>query len=344
MPTDSVWADPRTWTAFGSLTVGFVGLVYGVFSGRWNRRESRLDALSKILQPLVKAAQELLLANNCRRCCEQLKFSFPRAETAPAAAQRVNVLVEDYGKHIKSAHEEFRIAEAEFAARSFRFPDKVTALTKTAQESLAEFGRLVNSGMFDKADLHLAKFRDDYTQITREGRGWRLADPLEGFLRRFRRKKQHEPQADKYELTDKTMEEIMELVHKRATTEAKNIFAVHPPRKLLERPEIAKSDKVIEELEDSVFVVAFQDGTARMMSLVELMVFTYNLLMLAYRSMEVAQMMQALPSPVPREVSVRFTMSIEEVMRPAMVKALLEKIEFSKEPSDPEPEKEAAAA
>src|SRR5262249_55577463 len=147
-----------------------------------------------------------------------------------------------------------------------------------------------------------------------------------------------------YELTGKAMEEILELVHKRATTEAKNTFAVHPPRKLLERPEIAKSDKVIEELEDSVFVVAFQDGTARMMSLAELMVFTYNLLMLAYQSMEVVQMMQAVPSPGPRGVSVRFTMSIEEVMRPALVKALLEKIEFSKEPSDPEPEKDPVAA
>jgi hypothetical protein len=314
-----------------------------VFSGGWNRRESRMDALSKILQPLVKAAQELFLANNCRRRCEQLKFSFPHAEAAPEAAATVNTLVEEYGEHIKSAHEGFRDAEAEFAARSFRFPDKVTALTKTAQESLAEFGRLVNSGVFDKADLQLAKFRDDYTQITREGRGWRLADPLEGFLRHFRRKKQDKPQADKYDLTDKAMGEIMDLVHKRATTEAKNIFAVHPPRKLLERPEIAKSDKVIEELDDCVFVVAFQDGAARMLSLAELMVFTYNLLMLAYQSKEVAQMMQAVPS-VPREVSVSYTMSIEEVMRPAMVKALLEKIEFSKEPSDPEPEKDAAAA
>jgi hypothetical protein len=256
----------------------------------------------------------------------------------------VNALVEEYGAHIKSAHEEFRAAEAELAARSFRFPDKVTALTKTAQESLAEFGRLINAGMFDKADLQMAKFRDDYTQIAREGRGWRLADPLEGVLRHFRRKKPEDSHADRYELTGKAMEEIMELVHKRATTEAKNAFTVHPPRKLLERPEIAKSDKVIEEIEDSVFVVAFQDGTARMMTLVELMVFTYNLLMLAYQSKEVAQMMQTVPSSVPREVSAKFTMSIDAVMRPAMVMALLEKIEFSKDPSDPDPEREGAAA
>ena len=274
MPTDNVWADPRTWTAIGSLAIGFVALLYGVLSGRWNRRESRLDALSKILQPMVKAAQELLLANDCRRRCEQLKFSFPQPHSAPDATDRINALVEKYGEHIKTAQLEFRAAESEFAARSFRFPDRVTTLTKTAQESLAQFGRLVNDGMFDKADLQLAKFRDDYTQIAREGRGWRLANPLEGITRHFRRKKQTDPSADKHELTDKNMDEIMDLVHKRATTEAKNTFAVHPPRKLLERPEIAKSDKVVEELEDSVFVVAFQDGTARMMTLVELMIGT----------------------------------------------------------------------
>jgi hypothetical protein len=344
MPTESAWGDPRTWTAIGSLAVGFVGLLYGVLSGKWNRHESRLDALSKILEPMVKAAQEMMLANNCRRRCEQLKFSFPNPNLTPEAVHRVNGLVEEYGEHLKIAQQEFRAAEAQLASCSFRFPDKVTRLVKRAHESLAQFGRLVNDGNFDKADLQLAKFRDDYSQITREGRGWRLADPLEGLLRHFRRKKEGEPEADKYELTEKAMEDIMSLVHKRATTQANNTFAVHPPRKLLERPETAKADNVIEELEDSVFVVAFQDGTARMMTLVELMVFTYNLIALAHSGMEVAQMMQAVPSSGPCEVSVKFTMSMDEVMRPAMVRALLEKIEFSKEPSDPESEKEGVAA
>jgi len=303
-----------------------------------------LEALSKILQPMVKTAQQLYLANGCRCRCEQLKVSFPYPEAAPDAFQRMNALVAEYGEHIKASQDEFRAAESEFAARSFRFPDKVTDLVKTAMESLSEFGRLVNGGLFDKADLQLAKFRDDYTQITREGRGWRLADPLEGILRHFRRKKKETLAADKYDITDKTMEEIMEFVHKRATSEARNTFAVHPPKKLLDRPEIAQSEKVIEELEDSVFVVAFQDGTARTMSLVELMVFTYNLIILAQQSAEVALMMQAVPSSGAREISVTFRMSLDEVMRPAMVRALLDKIAFSKEPSDPDPEKNQVAA
>src|SRR5262245_29389428 len=120
MSADNVWAAPRTWTAIGSLGVGVVGLVYGW----WNRRESRLEALSKILEPMVKAAQHLMLANNYRRRCEQLKFSFPRPEAAPDAAERVNKLVGEYGEEIKASHEAFRAAEAEFAARSFRFPDR----------------------------------------------------------------------------------------------------------------------------------------------------------------------------------------------------------------------------
>ena len=100
MPTDSIWADPRTWTAIASLVLGFIGLLYGVLSGRWSRRETRLDALSKVLQPMVKAAQQLHLANGCRRRCEQLKLSFPNTQTAPDAVQRVSVLVQEYGEHI----------------------------------------------------------------------------------------------------------------------------------------------------------------------------------------------------------------------------------------------------
>ncbi len=334
MPLEGVWADPRTWVAIA-------GFLFGVLSFRWNRRENRLDALSKILHPMVKTAQELHEANHCRQCCEILKRSFPVPESAPEAAERVKMLVDDYGEHVKAARDEFRAAEAEFASRSFRFPGKVTALVQRAIMSLAEFGQLVNDGMFDKADLKFATFKDDYAQITKVGRGWRLADPLEGVRRYFRKKKKDEAPEGPYDLSEKDMNEIMALVHKRATSQVANTFAVHPPRKLLERPEIAKSDKVIEELGDSVFVVAFQDGTSRMMSLVELMVFTYNLIVLAYHGTEVARMMEAVP-PAERHVSVSLRFSIDQIMRPEMVQMLLSKIAFSKEPSDADASPEAA--
>jgi hypothetical protein len=290
---------------------------------------------------MVKAAQQLHQANGCRRRCEQLKHSFPQPDQAPEAAQRVNMLVAQYGQHITASRDEFRLAESEFAARAFRFPDRVARLVQGAVQSLSEFGRLVNDGAFDKADLQFAKFHDDYRQIVKEGRGWRLADPLEGILRHFRKKKQEEVRKDKYGLSPKDMEAILALVHKRATSQADNTFAVHPPSRLLEHPEIALSEKVIDELDNSVFEVAFQDGTAKMMSLVELMIFTYNLIFLAQQMAELNRMMQV-TSLGPRQVDVTLHLSVDEIMRPDMVRALLSKIEFSQEPSDAEPTKQSA--
>jgi len=333
MPSENAWDDPRTWIATGGLLIGAFGSLFGVLSYRWNRRESRLEALSKILQPLIKAAQHLHEANGRRRRCEHLKFSFPNANSTSEAAQQINTLITEYGEDIKASHEDFRLAESEFASRSFRFPNNISRLVQKATESLSEFGRLVNAGLFDKADLQFVKFRDDYGQITRVGKGWRLADPFEGLKRHFQKEKTKEPAADRYDLSEKDMSAILELVHKRATTQARNTFAVHPPKKLLDRPEIAKSDRVIEELEDSVFSVVFQDGTARMMTFVELMVFTWNLIVLAQQHAEVARMVEAV-EPAHREIAVTVRLSVNEIMRPEMVRFLLEKISFADTPSD----------
>lgn len=332
MPPENVWSDPRTLISIGSLGLGVLGFLFGILSFRWNRRESRLDALSKILQPLVKAAQHLHDANTCRRTCEQLKASFPVPEAAPEATQRVAMMAADYGVHVKEARDAFRLGESELASRSFRFPDKVAKLVGKAVESLSEFGRLVNGGIFDKADLQFVKFRDDYGQITKVGRGWRLADPLEGIKRYFRKKK-HEAAKSRYDLTECEMDAILELVHKRATSQARNTFAVHPPKKLLDRPEIAQSETAIEQLDQSVFVAVFQDGTSKKMSFVELMVFTFNLIVLAQQYHDVTRMMLAVPE-APRDIKVSVRFSINEIMRPEMVRFLLSKISFSTVASD----------
>lgn len=63
------------------------------------------------------------------------------------------------------------------------------------------------------------------------------------------------------------------------------------------------------------------------------MVFSFNLIALANQYAEVARMMEAVP-PAERKVKVTFRMSIHEIMRPEMVRFLLDKIEFSKTPSD----------
>jgi hypothetical protein len=248
-----------------------------LFSYRWNRKESRLDALSAVLRPVIRAGQHLHEANALRRQREQLIRSFPDPQKSPEAVVRLDRMMTKYSELIQAAHDDFRDAEADLAARSFRFPDKVLRLLVTAKDSLSEFGRLVNEGLFEKADLQFAKFKDDYSQTTRIGRGWRIAGPFERVRKCWRRNPDGDTPPNRFELTPTEVDSILELVHKRATTQANNTFAIHPPKKLLGQPTIATSDNVVEELESSIFVVAFQDGTARMMSFVELMFFMYNL-------------------------------------------------------------------
>src|SRR5690349_18341149 len=133
MTLEGVLADPRTLVAAAAL-------VFAVFTYRWNRRENRLEALSKILHPMIRAAQELQVALNTRQRCEVLRRSFPRPEAAPEAAERVNKLVVDYGEHLQAGSKELRTMEAEFVSRSFRFPDNVAKLVQKAMTSLSEMG------------------------------------------------------------------------------------------------------------------------------------------------------------------------------------------------------------
>jgi hypothetical protein len=279
-------------------------------------------------------AQHLRRANDLRRKCEQLKVSFPNPKLASEAVEQVKKMVDEYGKHLSDSEDEFRKAESEFASRSFRFPDRIVRLVKTALGSLSEYGRLVNEGMFDRADLQLPKFRDDYKQITSIGRGWRLADPFEGIFKLFRKKKDKSEHENKFYLSEEEMNTIMDLVYHRATTQAQSTFAVHPPKKLLDNPKIAQSDNVVEELNDTVFVIVFQDGTTKMLSFVELMVFTYNLIVCALQQAEVSRMMAAACPTGSRKIKVSLQFSVTDIMRPEMVKTLLSKIDFAKSPSD----------
>lgn len=330
MPLSNEWFEPRTLVAVAGVIIGFGG----VLVNRRNHRESRLDALAHVLDPMVRAAQSLLQATNCRRTNEELRASFPDLDSAPEAAARINSNYEQYARHIEEAAKQFRDAEAESAARSFRFPTAIARIITDAQTTLSEYGELVNGGCFEKSDLQLARFKDQYNKIVRVARGWRLADPFEWIRDRFSRKKKADRPQSEFALTREEMEGIMELVTKRATSQAQNTFAVHPPKKLIDHPEIASSDNVIEELKDSVFVVRFQDGTSKMLTLVELMVFTYNLIVLAHRHQEVARMIRAARPEGETSVKVSFEFSESEIMHPEMVKALMSKITFADSPSD----------
>jgi hypothetical protein len=344
------WLDPRTLIAIGGLVIGILGFLFGIFRDRWSRRESRLESLGKILQPLVRATQDLMKANNCRRKCEQLKHSFreqpaqvilgvERLETfpqrTPEVVERVNSMIDEYGQLLSSSEKHFRDAEAEFGARHFRFPTAVAKQLKELQEAVAELGRLINEGMFDKADLQLVTFRDQHRRISATARGWRLADPFEGFLRHFRKpENEDEERISEFDLTEKEMNGVLELLHKRVTTQRGNTFAVHPPQKLLDDMSILQSDTIIDELKDSVFSVVFQDGTAKMLTLPELMAFVFNLITFAVQTAELNKMVQAANPNGPREYHVSFQFSMQQIMTPEMVKVLLSKITFSDTPSD----------
>lgn len=329
------WFEPKTIISIGSLCVGVFGSLFGILSFHWNRRESRLDALSKVLEPLVRSAQYAFRANTCRRTVEQLKTSFPDPQKAPEAVQRVNQMIDEYGELIQNSVKDFREAEVAFAARSFRFPDRIMRLVKDIIPAVSELGRLVNAGMFERADMQLAKIRDDYCMITKAGRGIRLAAPFESVFGWSKKREKKESDGDgSLELTQSEMDSILELVYKRATTQGKNSFAVHAPKKLLAQPDITQSDKVVDELKDSIFVIAFQDGYSKMMTFPELLVFVYNLIMFRFSWEEAARMCDAAKPTAETKIEISHKFSMRDILRPEMVKTLLSKIEFATSPSD----------
>lgn len=340
--------DLATVTTIGAFAIGVLGFLFGLFRDHWTRRESRLDALAKALHPLVRTAQDLFMANNCRRKCEQLKHSFPESppsviegiereqrapERTPEVAYRLNAMMDEYGAHIKSAGENFRDAEAELGTRHFRFPRAIETRLKDLQSTLSELGRCVNDGLFDKADIQLAKFRDQHKGITDTAKGWRLADPFEGVMRHFRKRlRQEEDPLSEFELTKEEMDGIVELVQKRVTTERKNTFAVHPPQKLIDNMSLLNADTVVDELKDTVFVVVFQDGDATMLSFPELLAFVFNLIVLEVQGTELGRMVRAAAPSGPREYQISFRFSMKEIMAPEMAKMLLSKVSFSDTP------------
>lgn len=328
------WMQPQTVIAICSLCIGFAGFVYGILSARRNRHESRLDALAHVLDPLIRAAQALSQANRARRTREELKLSFPGLDAKAEAAQRIEELFSDYEESMEEANKHFREAEAQFASRSFRFPDRVGRSIQATQKSLSEYGHYVNLALFDKADLQFASFRDDIKRIHRTARGWRLADPLEAVRRYIPKRKAPKHEGSEFELTEQEVKRVLELVHVRATTQSTNTFAVHPPKKVIDRPEILTSDEVIDELKDAVFVVRFQNGRSEMLGLPELVAFVFNLIQLSVQVPDIVQMLRASSIEGTTEVKLSFNMCMTELMRPEMVKMLLSKVSFADSPSD----------
>src|SRR4051812_21659585 len=101
MPATHFWDDPKTWIAAGAICVTILSLTYTILSNYWNRHESRLDALAKVLRPLARAAQHLDKANKSRQKREQLRISFPNQQTAQEASKRLEMFMGEYSDGIK---------------------------------------------------------------------------------------------------------------------------------------------------------------------------------------------------------------------------------------------------
>src|SRR5262249_16012259 len=84
---------------------------------------------------------------------------------------------------------------------------------------------------------------------------------------------------------------------------------------------------------DSVFVIVFQDGTTRMLTLAELMVFTYDLVFLATQMNDLEKMFRT-PPPADTKININTSVNVTQIMRPEMVKCLLTKLAFSEVASD----------
>ena len=327
--------DWKTIGMIASPIISGIMLLLALTVHHYNRRESRLQALSELLRPFVEAMQKLSDARARRVTCEQLKRAYPNPEQHPEVVERVNSNVEVYGELLDAGSQQCKTMERELAACRFRFPDRIASLLKVAMEDLFRIGTSLNEGRLDRAELQIAKCKDHYAVIHAFARGWRLSSPFEGLtigIRKLVGRKRAEP-TPRFDIERERMNRIMDLVHLRATAQAHNSYVVHPPKKLLDNPAIAETDDVIAQLEDCVFEVVFQDGTYEMMNLPEMMVFTYQLICLAVQFREVSKFYAA-ASNKDFTVSVQMSFSVEEIMRPEMVKLLLSKIVFSESPSD----------
>ncbi len=345
---DNYWADPRTWIAIVSAMVGIIGLGYGVLAGYWSRRESRLEVLSKILQPLIRATTHLKIACDTRYKIEQLKHSFPDPTKHPEVVHRVNQFMDEYSKELEKASEQYRQCESEFGAKSFRFPDSVADSLQEAIRSFQEFGRCVNAGMLDAAALKFAKLVDDLKQIRKQARGWRLNDPIELLRKRLWPPKSPSDTSDSEGrsdfISDERMNLILELITRRVTTQAANTFAVHPPGKLLKNRELLESDTIVDELRACKFRVVFQDGTHHDLALVELLVFIHQLIVIKVEHDTIVRMaMAAGETDAKLEFNVKFELVPSHLLRPEMAKVLLSKVTFAETPSDSGPSFESDA-
>ena len=328
-----LWTPPL-WLSYGSFILNVIVGIVSVMTLAHVRRESRASALTDVLSPMLSAYESLVAAAQSRRAAETLKRAYPDPKTAPDAVVEANNKIVEYGKQIEKARVAFRESERVLGARIFRFPDHLGKLLGNAKDRLSSIGTLLNNGRLDAADVAFGKFLEDYKTIRAVGRGWRLNDPFEGAAKIVRRWLPQKPDpGPPYGLTKERFQAVLDLVSKRFTTESKRRFTVHGPQKLVDNPALIGNDDVLEQLENEVFLVVFQDGDTELLTLAELMVFVHEIIVLSLHAAKAQRMVETMPDQ-PMELEVKSVLDINEIMKPEIVKVLLGKIEFSQVSAD----------
>lgn len=316
--------------------IAVVGWILWILTHRSKKKDSQHAALTAVLEEFVHALRYFNDAANARRSCEELKRAFPTNEGHNEAKARINQRIDDYGRLLTSAKKAWDTTEALYASRKFRFPESLEQLLTNALEELLRLGQFINSGNLDTADVQQAKVVEALNNINRTARGWRPTSLLKAFRGSTLTDDltPEESEEDQYHIPLERMNRIHDLIMKVLTDQAQNSFAVHPPKEIVDDPEIIRRDSVMDELRDKRFKVVLQDGTSEVLSFLEMMTFAYQLLFAKAQKKDIEDKL-ARSEFKPTEVSVRQVLSPkDDVMRPEIVKALLEQIEFSTVPCD----------
>jgi len=318
------------------LLIGLGGVCIALWNHLWNKKESRHEALSSVLKKLLKTVQMTVEANNALRIAQELERSFADPQKHKQALQRARHERRHYQELVARAQTAFRDMEVELGATGFRFPDRIRkSLTKAAKQ-LAEFGRLVQNERCDAADVKNGQLADAYKALMRQARGWRLTDPVESWShKRVNKKIEQEtpPGKGEFEIKPERMRRIGQLVYRRLTDQASQSFAVHAPKQILDDPGVLTRESIIEELRDKHFKVVFQEGSAEVLSLPELVCFIYELIFLQVETRDVVHKLDK-GGFGPTQIELTLEISVPELMRPEVVKAILSKVEFSSVPCE----------
>ena len=305
----------------------------------WHKKESRHEALASLLKKMMYTVQLTTEARRALGTAMELERSFSGSGKQGEALQRANHERRHYEEAIAGACKAFREMELELVATGFRFPDKIRESLKKAAKQLAEFGHLVQDKRCDAADVKNGELADTYNGIVRHARGWRLTDPFEGWWRNRKKKrpdKEAAHEASEFDIDAERMDVIDKLVYKRMTQQSQQAFAVHPPKLVLDDPAVLGKDSVIDELRNEHFKVVFQDGTAEVLGLAEFVFFMYQLIFLQVQMADIGEKLHK-GGFGPAEVRLKFSVSIPELIRPEVVKAVLSKVDFSPLPAEDEP-------